>query len=50
MAKVYFNMIQAGNITLDDVPEKWRAEVEKLLTPLVEEESEGNVEEEAITE
>jgi hypothetical protein len=24
-------MIAAGNITLDDVPEKWRAEVEKLL-------------------
>lgn len=31
MAKIYYRQILKGNITIDDVPEKWRAEVEKLL-------------------
>ena len=31
MAKVYYNLIVKGMKTLEDVPEKWRAEVEKLL-------------------
>ena len=31
MAKVYASLIKKGLKTLDDVPEKLRAEVEKLL-------------------
>lgn len=31
MAKVYANLIRQGLKTLDDVPRKWRGEVEKLL-------------------
>lgn len=31
MAKVYYNLIKKGLKTIDDVPQKWRAEVEKLL-------------------
>lgn len=31
MAKVYANLIKKGLKTIDDVPEKWRAEVEELL-------------------
>ena len=31
MAKIYYNRIIAGDIALDDVPERWKAEVEKLL-------------------
>lgn len=31
MAKVYYRQIIAGKITIDDVPSKWRAEVEALL-------------------
>lgn len=31
MAKVYYNLIVKGLKTVDDVPEKWRAEVEALL-------------------
>ena len=31
MAKVYFNLIKDGKWTLEDVPAKWRAEVEKLI-------------------
>lgn len=31
MAKVYFNLIKQGLKTLDDVPQKWRSEVKKLL-------------------
>lgn len=31
MAKVYYNLIIKGLKTLDDVPEKWRANVEALL-------------------
>lgn len=31
MAKIYANLIRAGRKTIDDVPVKLRAEVEKLL-------------------
>lgn len=32
MAKLYANRIKMGLMTIDDVPQKWKAEVEKLLT------------------
>lgn len=32
MAKVYVNLIKKGLKTIDDVPEKWKNEVLKLLT------------------
>lgn len=31
MAKIYFKRIQAGLMTLDQVPDKWRAEAALLL-------------------
>ena len=31
MAKIYVRKIKAGQMTIDEVPERWRAEVEKLL-------------------
>ena len=31
MAKIYVRKIKAGQMTLDEVPERWRAEVERLL-------------------
>ncbi len=31
MAKVFYKQILRGAITIEDVPEKWRVEVEKLL-------------------
>lgn len=31
MAKIYYNRIKAGIMTLDDVPARWRAAVEALL-------------------
>lgn len=31
MAKIYYNLIVKGLKTIDDVPERWRAEVEALL-------------------
>ncbi|MGN0689272.1 MAG: CD1375 family protein [Oscillospiraceae bacterium] len=31
MAKVYYNLIKKGLKTIEDVPQKWRSEVEKLL-------------------
>ena len=34
MAKLYANRIKMGLMTIDDVPQKWRAEVEKLLTDI----------------
>ena len=32
MAKIHVRLIKAGRMTLDQVPERWRAEVEALLT------------------
>ena len=31
MAKIYYNRIKAGIMTLEDVPLRWRAAVKKLL-------------------
>lgn len=31
MAKIYARWIKNGKITIDDVPARWRDEVEKLL-------------------
>lgn len=31
MAKIYLRQIKRGNITIDDVPAKYRAQVQKLL-------------------
>ena len=31
MAKIYYKKIKAGQMTIDDVPERWRAEVEEML-------------------
>ena len=31
MARIYYNRIKAGIMTLEDVPQRWRAAVEKLL-------------------
>jgi hypothetical protein len=31
MAKIYYKKIIAGEMTLDDVPERWREEVRKML-------------------
>lgn len=32
MAKLYYNLIKQGKWDLDRVPERWRAEVEALLS------------------
>ena len=31
MAKFYYGRIKRGKLTIDDVPEKWRDQVQKLL-------------------
>ena len=31
MAKIYYKRIKNGQMTIDQVPEKWRSDVEKLL-------------------
>ncbi len=31
MAKIYYKQIIKGVITIDDVPAKWRTEVEQML-------------------
>ena len=31
MAKIYYRKIKDGEITIDDVPQRWRAAVEALL-------------------
>ncbi len=31
MAKIYYKQIIKGTMTLEDVPEKWREQVEQLL-------------------
>lgn len=31
MAKIYYKRILAGKMTLEEVPERWRAEVEEML-------------------
>lgn len=31
MAKIYYNRIKAGIMTIDEVPARWRATVQKML-------------------
>lgn len=31
MAKIYYNRIKAGLMTIDDVPQRWRAAVQEML-------------------
>ena len=31
MAKIYYNRIKAGIMTIDDVPQRWKAAVQALL-------------------
>ena len=31
MAKIYYRKIKDGQMTLDEVPRRWRAEVEAML-------------------
>lgn len=31
MAKIYVRQIKAGKMTIDDVPVRWRADVEAML-------------------
>ena len=31
MSRVYYRLIKAGKMTIDDVPERWREEVRRLL-------------------
>lgn len=31
MAKIYYNRIKAGLMTIDDVPTRWKAAVQALL-------------------
>lgn len=31
MAKIYYNRIKAGIMTIEDVPVRWRSAVQKLL-------------------
>ena len=31
MAKIYYRKIKAGQMTIDDVPERWRDAVQALL-------------------
>lgn len=31
MAKIYYKRIKAGLMTIDDVPERWKAAVEELM-------------------
>ena len=31
MAKIYYRRVKDGAITIDDVPERWRAAVQALL-------------------
>lgn len=38
MAKIYKRWIDAGRMTIDDVPERWRKQVQKLLDAEAEDE------------
>ena len=31
MAKIYYRRILAGEMTIEDVPERWREEVQEML-------------------
>lgn len=36
MAKIYYRRIVAGDMTIEDVPERWRAATQALLDAAVE--------------
>jgi hypothetical protein len=36
MAKIYYRRILAGEMTIEDVPERWRDEVQALLDGIQE--------------
>lgn len=36
MAKIYFRRIMAGDMTIDEVPERWRAATQALLDAVAE--------------
>ena len=31
MAKIYYNLIKKGKMTINEVPERWREEVQRML-------------------
>lgn len=31
MAKIYYNRIKRGLMTIDDVPDRWKEEVQRML-------------------
>ena len=31
MAKIFYNRIKRGLMTIEDVPDRWRAEVQRML-------------------
>lgn len=31
MAKIYYKRIKSGSMTIEDVPERWRADVLKMM-------------------
>lgn len=31
MAKIYYRMIKSGRMTINEVPSRWRASVQKML-------------------
>lgn len=31
MAKIYYDLIKKGKLTIDDVPTRWKNEVQKML-------------------
>lgn len=31
LVKMYVQLVRAGKLTIEDVPERWRAEVEEIL-------------------
>ena len=36
MAKIYYRRIVAGEMTLEEVPKRWREEVQKLLDEVLQ--------------
>ena len=40
MAKIYYNRIKAGIMTIDEVPARWRSAVQALLDADAEDEEE----------
>lgn len=40
MAQIFYNLIKKGLRTIDDVPERWRADVQALIDAASEENTE----------